>query len=99
MNFNGLFYLLLLLPVLIFSIYISKEKVLKDEPIYIEYAIGVTLVLLIWGEIALYLKQWYFPSNSSLGILIFNHPIEFIAQALIIPLFIISLWEFVKKQK
>lgn len=99
MNLTYSIYLLLFVPILIFMLYISKEKVLKDEPTYIWYSLTVLLILIIWGELAMYLRHWFFPVNTNLGVYIGNHPLETIIQGIIFPLFIISVWEFVKSRR
>jgi len=92
-------YLILYLPLLIFSLWISKEKVIKDEPTFLEYAIAVLVLLTVWGEIAIHLNQWVFPNGVNLGIYLGNHPLETYIQGLMLPLFIVSIWEFVKRFK
>lgn len=99
MNLTYIGYLMFYLPLLIFSLWVSKEKVLKDEPIFLRYITGIILLLAVWGEGAIYLKHWYYPNNTNLGIYIGNHPLEAYIQGFITTLFIISIWEFVKKRK
>lgn len=98
MNFNNLIYLIFFLPLLVFALWISREKVLKEKSVYLKYALGMVLLLIIWGELALVLKQWYFPKETNLGIYFGSHPVELIIQAIIIPLFVISIWEFIKRR-
>jgi len=99
MNFTFFFYLLFFLPLLIFCVWVTKEKVLKDEPIFWEYTVGIVFLLIILGDIAINTQQWFWTRSSTMGIYIGNHPIEAIIQASITPLFIISVWEFIKRQK
>lgn len=99
MNFTFLLYVLFFIPLLVFSIWVSKEKVLKDEPKFAEYIVGILILLGFWGEISIYLNQWYYPKSMNLGIYIGKHPIEAYLLGILTPLFIISLWEFIKRRK
>ena len=91
-------YLLLFLPLLGFSVWITKERVLNDEPKLTEYLGATILVLTFWGELAMKFHQWYFPREYNLGIYLGNHPLETIIQGFIMPIFILSVWEFVKRK-
>ncbi len=99
MNFTFLFYLLFFLPLLVFFVWVTKEKVLKDEPIFLEYTLAVVIVMIVLGNIAINTQQWFWTRSSTIGIYIGNHPIEAIIQSAITPLFIISVWEFIKRQR
>lgn len=99
MNPTYLFYEILLIPFLIFFLWVTKNRVLKDEPTYTEYALSILFLLVVWGEVAVYFNQWYFPKGVNLGIYILTHPIELYLEAILIPLLIISIWEFVKRRR
>lgn len=99
MSFDYLYYEIILIPFILFFLWLTQSKVLKDEPTFLEYIIGLLIILTLWGEAAIYLKQWYFPKGVNLGIYLFNHPIELYLEALITPILILSVWELVKRQK
>lgn len=99
MNYSFLLYLLIFAPILIFFLWITKDRVLKDEPTYLEYALGILIVLVIWDELGIQLKHWYYTSSSNIGLMFGTHPLEIIISAIVFPLFIISVWEFVKRQR
>lgn len=99
MNLTYVFYLILILPLIIFSLWVSKEKVLKDEPAYLEYATSSLIILGLWGELAIYFQQWYYPRGVNLNIYIGNQPLETYILGIIAPLFVISVWEFVKRRR
>lgn len=99
MNVTFLIYLLLFLPLLLFFLWVTKERVLKDEPIFVEYALGLVVVLIVIGDIAIATQQWFWTRSSTIGFYVGNHPVEAILQAFMTPLFIVSVWEFVKHRK
>lgn len=99
MSFTYLFYEIILLPFIFFALWITKDRVLKEEPTFIEYIIVLLVLLVGWGELAIYLKQWSFPQGVNLGFYIGNHPIELYLEAIITPIFIISIWELIKRRR
>lgn len=99
MNFSFLFYELILVPFILFAIWLSKNRVAKDEPRYIEYTIGVLIILVLWGELAIHLHQWDYPFGVNLGLYIGSHPVELYIEAILTPLFILSCWEYIKRRK
>lgn len=99
MRLSFLVYLLLFIPIMLFFIWSTNNRVFKDKPLYFKYAVVILLVLILWDELALQLRHWYYPAENNLGILIGKHPLEIIASGLLFPLLIISIWEFVKRRK
>ena len=99
MKFTFLIYIIFFIPLLVFAIWVSKERALKEEPTFAKYLFGLLLLLGVWGELSIYLKQWYYPKSVNLGIYIGNHPIEAYILGIVTPIFIISLWEFIKRRK
>lgn len=99
MNFTYVLYQLTLVPFILFFLWVTKERVLKDEPTFLKYLFVLVIVLGLWGELAIYLKQWFYPLGQNLGIYLGNHPIELYIEAIITPLFILSIWEFIKRKR